>query len=147
MLKAKVNQVPASEAEIVGLREQLAQWRKANRPRARLPKEFWREAVGLARQAGMYSTMVQDTNGNQIQIQYKPALGSATVNPSARLDWIWDARAGAYPIVTYLFTYGTPSCGYQDEVPHLSTISTAMPTNENYAFSYACQGTRNSSGG
>lgn len=54
MLRSKVNQDVASEAEIVRLREQLAQWRKANRPRARLPEEFWREAVGLARQAGLY---------------------------------------------------------------------------------------------
>ena len=56
------------EAEIARLREQLAQWRKANRPRARLPEEFWREAVGLARQAGLYTLIRSGFKGRSAVI-------------------------------------------------------------------------------
>ena len=45
--EVKVNHDPASEAEITQLREQLAEGRKANRPRARLPEEFLEGSGGV----------------------------------------------------------------------------------------------------
>lgn len=86
-----------------------------------------------------YPTVATDSNGNQIQLRYKPAVGTAAVNTSARLDWIWDARAGGFGNVSYNFTYGTAGC--DDGVPRLTGISTALPTGENYTFTYECKAT------
>ena len=36
--------------------KQFARWRKRHRPRARLPKEFWRQAAALARKHGLNPT-------------------------------------------------------------------------------------------
>ena len=38
------------------LSEQLGRWRAANRKRARLPEEFWQEAVAIAQREGLHRT-------------------------------------------------------------------------------------------
>lgn len=40
--------------DVADLREQLERWRKHNRRGARLPEEFWGEAVATAREEGLY---------------------------------------------------------------------------------------------
>jgi hypothetical protein len=42
--------------DIAHLQQRLDQWRSTNRPRTRLPEQFWNEAVELARQYGLYRT-------------------------------------------------------------------------------------------
>jgi RHS repeat-associated protein len=77
----------------------------------------------------LYPTMMQDTNGNQIQIQYKAGLGATTVSTSARLDRITDPRA-ASGSSSYQFTYNT------DAIPHLTSIVNSVSTAESYGFGY-----------
>ena len=48
---------------------------------------------------------MQDSNGNQLAIQYKVGQGSVAVNTSARLDWIQDARLDTGQNASYRFTY------------------------------------------
>jgi hypothetical protein len=40
--------------DLAELKEQLERWRKHNRRGARLPEEFWREAVAMAREQGVF---------------------------------------------------------------------------------------------
>ena len=90
-----------------------------------------------------YPTLMQDSNGNQILIRYKPGVlavdsGGNNVylawgNSSGRIDQIEDVRAvasgGAY--VTYQFNYQNDS-----GVPHLQSITNNIQTSEGYSFTY-----------
>lgn len=75
----------------------------------------------------MYPTLMQDTNGNQITILYKPASGAGWTNSSARIDKITDVRKTSY---TYAFNYNT------DTPPHLTGISNQISSGENHTFTY-----------
>ncbi len=80
---------------------------------------FWKFdciAGGSEPDAGTrYPTLMQDTNGNQVFVRYKPALGTSTANTSARLNQIEDVRAKGGN--TYTFTYSTGT------MPHLLYIN------------------------
>src|SRR4051812_5341286 len=78
-----------------------------------------------------YPTLMQSTNGNQIQITYKPAIGTGTANTSARIDKIYDVRGCcALYYWAYAFTYNS------DSIPHLTGISDAINSGANYSFGY-----------
>ena len=89
-----------------------------------------------------YPTLMQDTNGNQILIRYKPAIAGLDTNgnnvyltwgnSSSRIDQIEDVRGisvGGY--VTYQFTYNNDV-----GVPHLTGITNLIGTSEGYSFDY-----------
>ena len=76
---------------------------------------------------------MEDTNGNQVKINYMTARGSSWANSSARISTIEDVRAvnngyGVYN--TYQFTYN------QDNPPHLTSITNSIQSGESYTFSY-----------
>ena len=79
----------------------------------------------------MYPTLMEDSNGNQIEISYLPGAGpyasnGAGTNPpnsSARIAQILDARPGHYS-----FTYNS------DQINHLASITNTFGTSENYTF-------------
>ena len=58
---------------------------------------FWQfdnTSAGTEEDSGTaYPTLMQDTNGNQILIRYKPGYGASWNNSSARIDQIEDVRA------------------------------------------------------
>jgi RHS repeat-associated protein len=82
-----------------------------------------------------YPTIMEDSNGNQIQISYRVGMGSSSANTSARISLIQDARnAGSYG--AYQFSYSTQCSGGQC-FDHLSSISNTIGTPENYTFAYA----------
>ena len=89
----------------------------------------------------MYPTLIQDSNGNQIQIAYAPGAGAGTAtNTSARIQYIYDPRAPHYhpadPLTpTYYFTYQLLSS--TDTIPHLASI-VGQP-GESYSFAYINQ--------
>jgi hypothetical protein len=65
---------------------------------------------GSEQDAGMrYPTLMQDANGNQVKIVYRPAIGQTTANTSARIQQIEDVRAPAHPAKTFEFQYNTDS--------------------------------------
>ncbi|MBL8233761.1 MAG: hypothetical protein JNL98_35010 [Bryobacterales bacterium] len=76
-----------------------------------------------------YPTRMEDTNGNYVNIEYRPAKGATYVNSSARIGRIEDVRATA-PSPTYEFTYNN------DETPHLTGITNNINTAENFVLSY-----------
>ena len=73
-----------------------------------------------------YPTKIQDSNGNFITLEYKPAAGLGGVNSSARISTIKDIRST--PGNAYTFTYTSD---------YLMSISTSLATGENYSFSYS----------
>ncbi len=73
----------------------------------------------------MYPTLMQDTNGNQVSINYNAGIGLAAANSSSRIQNIQDLRG------SYSFTYN-----YQNAVPRLSTITNNIGTPEKYQFFY-----------
>jgi RHS repeat-associated protein len=91
-----------------------------------------------------YPTLIEDTNGNQILIRYKPGvlaldssgnnIYSGYSNTSGRIDQIEDVRAqyAAGPYVTYQFAYNNDS-----GVPHLTGITNNISTSEGYSFAYS----------
>jgi len=82
---------------------------------------------GLEEDGGtMYPTSMGDTNGNVVVLNYLTGLGSVSLNSSARLSSIEDARAvGSYQ---FSYTAGT--------VPHLAAITNPIGTSEAYTFGY-----------
>jgi hypothetical protein len=68
---------------------------------------------------------MEDTNGNQILITYKPGAGLGGTNSSARISQIQDVRA------LYSFSYNS------DSPNHLTGISNNVGTAESYTFSYS----------
>jgi hypothetical protein len=69
---------------------------------------------------------MEDTNGNQVAILYKGAVGSAGGNTSSRIQYIQDLRG------TYNFTYDNSLV-----IPRLTTITNTIGTAEKYQFSYS----------
>jgi len=72
----------------------------------------------------LYPTVMEDSNGNQINIRYNVAAGS--YSPSSRIAWIQDARVGY--MTAYNFTYNS------DSIPHLTGISNNVGTSESYTL-------------
>src|SRR5438874_1118874 len=94
-----------------------------------------RSAPGEADAGALYPTTIEDSNGNQILIQYAQGAGGTAANTSARITQITDTRAtGTNP--SYAFTYdATP---YDPSgVPHLTTITNQIGSSESYTFGYA----------
>ncbi len=90
----------------------------------------------------MYPTVIQDPEGNQVVVTYKPGIGStAQWNTSSRILQIADVRGVAIGYwgygylpgnpATYLFNYNT------DPIPHLTSIVNQIGTAEDFSFSYA----------
>ena len=100
---------------------------------------FWvmgcTSAGGEADSGTMYPTTIEDANGNQITIYYATGAGGGGPNTSARILLILDARGGGWYLplmldgVTYQFTYNS------DPIPHLTQITNAIGTAEQYTFS------------
>jgi hypothetical protein len=82
---------------------------------------FWvmgATSAGSEQDAGtMYPTTIEDTNGNQIVVDYYAGQGATWLNSSARIQIIDDVRATSYTNATYLFYYNT------DAIPHLTQIT------------------------
>jgi RHS repeat-associated protein len=97
---------------------------------------FW--VLGSVSAAGepdagtLYATLMEDSNGNQIVIDYAPGAGASATNTSGRLIRILDARAQRLTsgYSSYTFTYNS------DPIPHLVGVTASIPTGENYSFTY-----------
>ena len=92
---------------------------------------FWvmgSESASTEPDAGtLYPTLIQDTNGNQLELHYAAAIGRGD-NSSSRLQWVRDHR---YPYG------GGMSVGYnRDPIPHATSL---YATPMNYEFAYASQ--------
>ncbi len=91
---------------------------------------FGSTSGGSEQDAGvMYPTMMQDTNGNQVLINYTAGGGLGWPNSSSRIQTIEDVRGNGQP--DYTFTYN-----YQNAIPRLSSIANTIGTSEKYTFSY-----------
>ena len=96
---------------------------------------FWTlgcTSAGTEQDAGsMYPTLIEDSNGNQIFIQYAEGNSVSWVNSSARIASITDVRGGSNPSSpTYLFGYNN------DSTPHLTSIDNTISTQEKFVLSY-----------
>ena len=96
-----------------------------------------------------YPTLIQDTNGNQILIRYKPGILNVDAsgnnnyvgwgNTSGRIDQIEDVRALSTGVWTGTdWVYATYQFNYNNDasVPHLTSITNNISTSEGYQFSY-----------
>lgn len=98
---------------------------------------FWTfgcQSAGSEQDAGtLYPTVMEDTNGNQILINYAAGLNVTWTNSSARITTIEDVRATNPESVyyTYAFAYNG------DSIPHLTSITNSIGTGEEYNFSYS----------
>jgi RHS repeat-associated protein len=83
----------------------------------------------------MHPTLIQDSNGNQIAIQYQSGLSSTKPNSSCRILNVSDARSpfSTDGVQSYVFTYGI------GPLPRLLSISSGLPTSESYNFLYTEQ--------
>jgi hypothetical protein len=97
---------------------------------------------------------VEDSNGNQIVINYLSGVGVNWNNSSSRISIIEDARAQAcsygYGYCSYYFAYASNPNG----PPYLSSITNYVDSHENYSFTinqgeplYAPDGTSFSTAG
>jgi RHS repeat-associated protein len=85
---------------------------------------------GSEQDAGvMYPTLMQDTNGNQVLINYTAGGGLGWLNSSSRIQNIEDVRGNGQP--DYTFTYN-----YQNAIPRLASITNTIGTSEKFTFSY-----------
>ena len=92
--------------------------------------EFMCQSAGTEQDAGTsYPTLMEDSNGNQINILYNEGVNTTWTNSSSRIQSIADVRAVGYPASTYNFTYNS------DAIPHLTAISNNIGTAESYSFS------------
>jgi YD repeat-containing protein len=81
----------------------------------------------------LYPTVMEDTNGNLINIRYNTAPGARWTNSSSRISEIEDVRAvdnGSGDRRTYIFSYSTGT------LPHLSSITNTIGSSESYVFNY-----------
>jgi RHS repeat-associated protein len=79
----------------------------------------------------LYPTLIQDTNGNQILVNYLPGKGQSGNNSSGRIMQIEDARAGyTSGNFSYVFLYNS------DPIPRLLSIVDAVASSESYSLSY-----------
>ncbi len=76
----------------------------------------------------MYPTQIEDSNGNQIFINYADGVGVTWANSSSRISTIEDVRGNGSP--DYTFTYN------MDPIPHLTAITNSIATAEKYSFGY-----------
>ena len=90
-----------------------------------------------------YPTLLQDTNGNQILVRYKPALNNTNINTSARISQIEDVRAtcasgpfGCSSYITYNFNYDDNPFNPPSTTPHLANITNDIGTGEAYDFTF-----------
>ena len=90
---------------------------------------------GEADAGSLYPTVIEDSNGNQILVQYEPGITCSTANSSSRLSSISDARSvfSSDKAQVYLFTYS------KGRSPRLLSISANVPSLENYSFLYTEQ--------
>jgi RHS repeat-associated protein len=95
---------------------------------------FWTmgsiSATGEQDAGSLYPTVMEDSNGNQIQISYLAGTGSSSANTSARISYIYAANT------TYQFSYAQ-QCSQGVCFAHLTSISNSSSTGENYTFAYA----------
>jgi hypothetical protein len=96
---------------------------------------FWvmgSQSSGGEQDAGsLYPTLIEDSNGNQINITYATGLNGSGSNTSARITQIVDARNAGYSYQFYTLSYNS------DSIPHLTSISCGnLGTPENYGFNY-----------
>ena len=80
----------------------------------------------------LYPSVIQDSNGNQIQIQYGAAQGNAA-NTCGRITSITDTRATGSNS-SYVFTYTYLNGG--DAFPHLTGVSNNISSGESYTLAY-----------
>jgi len=76
----------------------------------------------------MYPTLMEDSNGNQIIVNYMAAPGAGWTNSSARISTIEDVRLPGENAYTFGYNTDTP--------PHLTGITSAINTGETYTFTY-----------
>jgi len=92
---------------------------------------FWTmgsiSASGEQDAGSLYPTVMEDSNGNQIQISYLAGTGSSSANTSARVSYIYAANT------TYQFSYAQ-QCSQGVCFAHLTSISNSSSTGENYTF-------------
>jgi hypothetical protein len=95
---------------------------------------FWlmsvQSASGEPDAGTRYPSLIEDSNGNTIAIQYAQGAGGATVNTSGRITQITDSRATGSS-ASYTFTYNS------DSPPHLTTIANSIGSTESYTLAYA----------
>jgi len=89
-------------------------------------------SVSSEQDAGtIYPSLMEDTNGNQIQVTYAAAAGysSGSFNTSSRIHTISDSRSSpAY------------SAGYNNDwPPHITSLGNYVGTSENYTFAVGYQ--------
>jgi RHS repeat-associated protein len=100
--------------------------------------DFWimgcKSASG-ERDSCLYPTLIEDSNGNQIIIDYMQGRGSTEPNSSSRILAIRDARAADTTAGrrTFSFIYS------EDECPHLAGIVSHIVGGQNYVFAYDAQ--------
>ena len=91
-------------------------------------------SAGTEQDAGtMYPTLLQDSNGNQIIIQYLAGAGLSWRNSSARIQTVQDVRLGGNPpgSPTFEFWYNS------DPIPHLTNVGNFVNSTENFVLSYS----------
>lgn len=76
----------------------------------------------------MYPTLMEDSNGNQVIINYKNGDGVTWANSSSRVATIEDVRGNGS--ADYTFSYNN------DAIPHLTGITNTIGTAEKYSFAY-----------
>jgi len=88
----------------------------------------------------MYPTLLQDSNGNQVTVQYLAGAGVSWVNSSARILNIQDVRPGNNPAgsPTFFFSYNS------DPVNHLTYIGNDIYSNDSFYISYGASTAANS---
>ena len=87
-------------------------------------------SFGVEDDAGTYyPTLIQDSNGNQVQMSYQTGAGAGWGNSSGRLTRIHDAVSGS---LNAAFTFGYDN----GAAPHLQTITSAAGR-EAYSFAVA----------
>jgi len=85
-------------------------------------------SAGTEQDAGTYyPSLMEDTNGNQILITYKPGHNVSYPNSSARIATIEDVRGKG--VTDYTFTY--------DSTQHLTDIANTIGTSESYHLTYS----------
>ena len=90
-------------------------------------------SAGTEQDAGtMYPTLLQDSNGNQVTIQYLHGAGVTWVNSSARIQTVQDVRLGSNPpgSPTFEFWYNS------DPIPHLTNVGNFINSNDTFTLSY-----------
>jgi hypothetical protein len=107
----------------------------ANANALRFPDgSFWNMTVqsgGAEQDAGtLYPGQMEDTNGNQIVINYAAGSGTGMAGSSARITTVYDARSLNQYFPSYTFVYNS------DAIPHLIQV-TALAGVESYTLTYS----------